>query len=125
MTPDPKPPRRVRNPKAGTDKVAAEGRCRVSGRRDHLTRFHLVPKSLGGDDVDVNLVPITQSLHMRWEQGAGGKAAVGPAIWSNLNLPERDYVIRKKGPEFVRRYYGVELEPEWWEYWRALGTEAA
>ena len=106
---DPKPPTRIVDKNAGKEKVRREGRCRVTGYSFELTRFHLVGRDLGGDDVDDNIVPIDQEIHMRWEHAPGGKKRFGPAIWNSLYAWEKDYVLEKKGVDFVRRYYGVDL----------------
>ena len=108
--PDPKPPRRIVDKNAGKRKVyELEGRCRLTGSPLYLTRFHLVGRDLGGDDVDDNIIPLNQLAHDEWEHGPNGKTRLGPHIWDVLRPAEKDYVLQKKGPEFVRRYYGVEL----------------
>lgn len=67
VTPDFKSPKRIVDPRAGMDKVAAEGRCRACGKLptghplDSLNRAHLVPRSRGGDDVPANIIPLCGS----------------------------------------------------------------
>lgn len=67
VEPDFKRGKRIVDKDAGKAKVRAEGICRVCERVpagtyfDALTRFHLVPKGQGGDDVDENLIPICGS----------------------------------------------------------------
>lgn len=109
MAADPKPHRRIVNPAAGLEKVKKEGRCRVTKSPNNLTRFHLVGKDLGGDDVDDNIVPITHGFHMAWEHNPRGKIILGPLIWKRLTKEERQYVLDKKGPDYARRYYGVTI----------------
>lgn len=107
--PDTKPPARIVDKNAGREKVRREGCCRCTQRTDNITRFHLVGRDLGGDDIDDNIVPIWQGLHEAWEHAPHGKKQYGPWIWSRLQPWERDYVLEKKGVDFVRRYYGVDL----------------
>jgi hypothetical protein len=109
MNADPKPSARVVDKDAGKEKVAREGRCRVTGTPQNLTRFHLVGRDLGGGDVDENIVPICQPVHDFWEHHKDGKQLFGPMIWGALEDDERAYVLEKKSTDFVRRYYGVEL----------------
>lgn len=115
MPPDPKPARRVVNPIAGLEKVKLQG-CRLTrtrwgawpGSPDHVDRFHLVGKDLGGDDVDENIIGLVHHLHMRWEHEPGGKAELGPRIWKALMDDEREYALRVGGPLYVERYYHVD-----------------
>lgn len=117
--PDPKPVRRIVDPMAGVVKVQTQG-CRVTGKSwrpnvpggapSHVDRFHLVGVDLGGDDVDENIIGCRHDLHMEWEHGPRGKAKVGPRIWAVLEPDEIAYVMRKKNPVFVERYYGVKVD---------------
>lgn len=109
MRADPKPVKRHIDKKAGYDKLAREGRCRVSGTPWRLTRFHAVPRDMGGDDIDVNIIPICWELHHEWEQAPDGKKMLGPGIWAAMFDDERAYVLEKKGVDWIRRYYAVEL----------------
>lgn len=119
MTPDPKPPARLVDSEAGKEKVLREG-CRLTGTpagappgtADHVDRFHLVGKDLGGDDVEDNIIGIVHHLHMLWEHGPHGKVEVGRAIWAVLWEWERSYVLEKKGVDYVRRYFGIDLLDE-------------
>lgn len=64
--PIPKPPPRIINPRAGTQKLMDEGRCRLCDvtaqvlflRGIGLTRHHLIPRGQGGHDHDDNLIPL-------------------------------------------------------------------
>jgi hypothetical protein len=109
VQPDFKERPRIVDKNAGKEKVRREGRCRVTGVRYQIERFHVLPRDLGGDDLDVNIVPINHSIHHLWEQAPGGKQLFGPMIWGALEEDERAYVLEKKGVDFARRYYGVEL----------------
>ena len=114
MPVDPKPPARHVDRHAGKEKVRREGRCRIKGCTyigafGHVSRFHLVGRDLGGDDIDDNIIPICAGHHDFWEHGPEGKQGLGPAIWSSLYEWEASYVLEKKGVDYVRRYYGVDL----------------
>jgi 5-methylcytosine-specific restriction endonuclease McrA len=65
---------------------------------------HLVPRSLGGDDVADNLVGLCRKHH-RWvterEQPVLG------ALGESLTEAERAYVIGKLGPGAMGRLFGV------------------
>jgi hypothetical protein len=132
--PDPKPPKRVVDREAGREKVHAEG-CRLTrrpygspvGSPEFVTRFHVVPRDLGGGDVEENIVGIVSRIHDLWEhdfklpgtvfypldgtpQRVGtGKEIYGPQIWKVLYTVEREYALDMKGADFVRRYYYVDL----------------
>lgn len=117
MPSDPKPPPRIRDTRAGRDKVRQQG-CRLTGQPWrpgqegmpwHVDRFHVVPRDLGGDDVADNLIGVRHDLHMEWEHGPDGKAEVGPRIWRLLYDHEKQAAL-DKGPHFVLRYYGVTLD---------------
>ena len=110
---DPKPARRVKADKAGWERIREEkinGRsCRVCVAFLAATAHHLVPRSLGGDDVEDNLVGLCGS----GTTGCHGLVeARDPWACSLLGLrlepAERDYVIGKKGADFLARYYGCK-----------------
>ena len=51
MRTDPKPTRRIVDPKVGLETIAKGRQCAVEGcTKPAATRHHVVPKSLGGDD---------------------------------------------------------------------------
>jgi hypothetical protein len=68
----------------------------------------LVPKSLGGDDVDVNVVGLCHAHHMDLEHHPFGRQMLGPRIRASLRREEYDYIITKKGPDWLDRYYPEE-----------------
>lgn len=76
-----------------------------------VTLHHLVPRSLGGDDVAGNLIPLcgdgTLGCHGIVEDGRGREdfAAVSARIRARETDEEREYVIRKKGREWLEIYY--------------------
>lgn len=97
---------RKRDPTAGFEKIRKEGICR-SCRADRvpLTRHHLVPRSLLGDDVDDNLIPLCPQCHLWFEQDGHRRRQVGRAIRRTLTEAELAYVLERKGEVFLERYY--------------------
>lgn len=103
--PDPKPSARKVN-RAGGRKKLAEGRCRICELFVPLTRHHLVPKSLGGSDVEDNIVPLC---------GDGVRGCHGliedrdpvacSTLRSRLKKKEIAYILKRKNPVFLDRYY--------------------
>lgn len=79
--------------------------CRVCGGLA-ATLHHLVPRSLGGDDLGPNLVPLcgdgTLGCHGRVE--AKSAKAIRD-LRHALTPEEEDYVIKRKGYDFLVRYY--------------------
>jgi hypothetical protein len=115
MPPSPKPERRVHDPAAGRAKVALEGRCRACGHvprghlLDFLNRAHLVAKGQGGDDVACNIVPLcgsgTTGCHGKLTDHSRGWLEVAAALRRNLQLDEVEYILRKKGADWLDRVY--------------------
>jgi hypothetical protein len=106
VTPDPKPTARIIDPDAGRAKVWGERRCRVCCQPYDLTRHHLVPVSLGGDDVDDNIVPLcgdgTRGCHGLVEDF---RADYRHALRLTMAAEEVAYVVAKKGEAWLDRYY--------------------
>jgi len=105
----------VKADKAGWERIREEkinGRsCRVCVAFLAATAHHLVPRSLGGDDVEDNLVGLCGS----GTTGCHGLVeARDPWACSLLGLrltdAERAYVIEKKSAAWLERYYGVREE---------------
>lgn len=116
--------RRIVDPAAGRLKVVREGECRICERRpsghplDFLNRMHVVPKGLGGDDVDDNIVPgcgsgttgchgLLTSAHE--EPGHPAGMSLDEArrrMIERLTDRERAYAEQKKYPGWVEDYYG-------------------
>lgn len=104
--PDPKPKARKVNRAGGRKKLLTEGRCRICERNLPLTRHHLVPKSLGGSDVDDNIVPLC---------GDGVRGCHGlieardpiacSTLRAKLTKKETAYVLKRKNAVFLDRYY--------------------
>lgn len=104
MVADPRPARRIIDPRAGRRKVWLEGRCRACGA-GHLERHHLVPRSLGGDDVDANLIPLCLLCHDAFERSPSHRRIVGRIIRATLLPDELAYIIERKSEAFLDRYY--------------------
>lgn len=91
------------------------GPCRCCGKREpqHLvTLHHLVPKSLGGDDCDANVVPLcgtgTTGCHGLVENF---DLVARSKLRASLLPPEVAYVEGKKGAAFLDRYYPLDYRP--------------
>jgi hypothetical protein len=91
-------------------KLRAEklGPCRICTLGDNVTLHHLVPRSLRGDDVAANLVSLcgtgSTGCHGRIEARDPWACTL---LGHSLSKAEREYVVEKKSPEFLHRYYGV------------------
>ena len=112
--PDPKPAKRMKASrwrwsvmrelllKSGT-------RCVGCGTSSRLSLHHVVPKSLGGDDLIANLVPLcgsgTEGCHGIYEGRLEGWEAVADGIRAALSPIQRAFVVRKKSEEWLDRYY--------------------
>jgi hypothetical protein len=121
--PDPKPDRRIVDRDAGRLKVWVEGECRVCGHvpsghpLDTLNRMHLVPKGLGGDDVDDNIVPgcgsgttgchglLTSSMEDPHHPEGLTVGEARELLLANLSVRERAYAETKKYPGWLEDYY--------------------
>jgi hypothetical protein len=107
---DPKPIARVKADQNEWVKLRAEklGPCRICTLGDNVTLHHLVSKSLRGDDVAANLVPLcgdgTRGCHGRIESRDPWAATL---LGHSLTRAEREYVIEKKSAAFLNKYYGV------------------
>ena len=114
-TPDPRPAKRVVDPRAGVEKCQLEGRCRACGRiptghpLDKLNRAHLVSRGAGGDDLDENIVPLcgsgTTGCHGRLHSHERGWRVVASALRRNLLHVEIQYVLRKRGVDWLDETY--------------------
>lgn len=118
---DPRPERRIADRKAGIEKVRREGKCRACGLRVPrlLSRAHLVPKGQRGDDIDANIVPLcgdgTRGCHgaltdhhnASWPSLLMGWpwTSVASALRRRLSHEEREYILGKKGEDWLSRVY--------------------
>ena len=110
---DPKPPKRVKADQNEWQRIRARKLtgwpCRICDAEKADSLHHIVPKSLGGDDVSDNLVPLCGS-------GTTGCHGLVEArdVWAcsllgaRLTAAERRYVRTVKGAVFLERYYGVK-----------------
>lgn len=106
MTPDPRPERRLRVNGREWSRLhdAKGGPCRLCGTWKYELH-HLVGRDLGGDDVEQNLVPLCTGCHGRVQEL---KEPERSQLGASLTPAERAYVLDKRGPLFLSRYYGVE-----------------
>jgi hypothetical protein len=110
---DPKPARRVKADQNEWQRLRAEkiAMCRVCAEKIGSTLHHLVSKSLGGDDMADNLVPLcgsgTTGCHGLIEARDAWACSL---LGQRLTAEERAYVVVKKGAGFMARYYGVREE---------------
>jgi len=110
--PDPKPAKRIVEKKGyggGRAKVIAEGRCRIPWCKErfpwaNLDPHHLVQKSLGGDDVAMNIIPLCRIHHDELKHPKRARA-VRIAIRSTLTKTEELYIRGKKSREWLERHY--------------------
>jgi hypothetical protein len=120
VRPDPKPVKREKRPRRtfrfrATREEWAEiiavkrGPCRVCDRSYVRTSYHhLVPRSLGGDDVADNIAPLcgdgTTGCHERVE--ARNQVAL-QLLAASLTEGEYAYVVGKLGEGAMGRLFGV------------------
>lgn len=110
VTPDPKPASRHVASREEWDQIvlAKAGPCRGCGGQGE-SFHHLVPRSLRGDDVEANLVPVcghgTAGCHGALENHVGGWEEIAHAVRHSLTPLELQYVAAKKGRGWLDRYY--------------------
>lgn len=90
--------------------IAAKfGVCRGCGEHKPVTFHHLVPRSLGGDDVPDNILPLcghgTAGCHGKIEDHSNGWRETAARIRSSLTPAELNYAIATKGEYWLSRYY--------------------
>jgi hypothetical protein len=112
LPPDPKPPARVKATRTQWALIdqAKRGRCRGCGADPRrTTNHHLVSRSLGGDDVIDNIVPLcgsgTVGCHGAIETHPPGWRHVATAVRRSLTTTELRYALEKKGSDWLDRYY--------------------
>lgn len=112
VTPDPKPAKRIIDRSAISAKMNRERArgCRSCGRQDRrLEAHHLIPRSLGGDDVSPNIVGLCggpDGCHELFEHSASFRVPVGRKIGRALE-PDEEAHVREKSPGVARRYYDL------------------
>ena len=113
MPPDAKPPARYIASFEEWERITAEKieghSCRGCGRNHGITRHHLVSRSLRGDDVAANIVPLcgsgTTGCHGAIETHSPGWEAIAHAVRDSLSPLEEQYILAKKGQYWLDRYY--------------------
>lgn len=115
---DPRPPRRVKATAERWEQLRALklGPCRICRDAPEpwyghgITLHHLVSKSLGGDDVPNNLVPLCGSGTTGCHGDVESRDALALVrLRDALTEDELAYVIVKKGADFLARYYPLEV----------------
>ncbi len=104
MTSIPKPQKRIIDKEVGYEKCRAERYCRAC-RNPWSDRHHLVPRSLGGDDLDANIVPLCNPCNLDFHLSPKGRETVGAAVRKTLSDDELGYIVSKKSWAFLDRYY--------------------
>ena len=139
MPTDFKPAKRVRDSRAGVEKVRAESHCRACGLVSKwvkdggvLNRAHLLNRSQGGDDLDACIVPLcgSGSLGCHAAFDSGTQSATWPSLlaespWSerctrairqivknSLTESEREYLIWKKGEYWLEHLFAGPAKTE-------------
>jgi hypothetical protein len=104
---DPKPGQRIIEDREGWEglrRIKLRG-CRVCGVDYFRVQLHhLVGRDLGGDDVPDNLIPLCPEHHQQVEER---KRVACSLVRQRLSPAELRYILNKKGPDFLERYYGV------------------
>lgn len=112
--PDPKPVPRIRDPRASRRKVQRERSCRCGCGRPATDGHHILPRSLGGDDVEDNIMGLYHDCHMCFEFGGQeDRREMAELLGSKIRDDEIRYLCEKRGlfqaADFLRRYYGRDL----------------
>ena len=108
MTPDPKPVKRI------IDKSvvpAGPHVCALTGSTSGLTRFHLISRGQGGDDVPDNLIWVGSFLHDMFHSGSSAqRESVGMRVRDVLTDEQQQYILShpRGGEDFLDRKY-----PRW------------
>jgi len=99
--PDPKPEKRIRNSAAILSKMLSDPTCRGC-RRQATEGHHIIHRSLGGDDVRDNIMPLCSYCHRAYHDGV--------KLDPYLEPEELMYVGQKMGAtggaEYLARRYG-------------------
>lgn len=94
---------------------AKQGPCRIcsdpasNGRlHSHIQFHHLVTREDGGDDIEDNIVPLCVYCH---DGITRRKAGFGILLMMSLTDAEYDYMLKRGGPTYPERVYGVRGRP--------------
>ena len=107
MTPDPKPPARVKDKKARP----TGDRCVATGVNYDLHAHHLISRGQDGDDVADNLVWVAGYLHDHFHHGSvTQRYEAGHAIRKGLGLEHIDYIVdhRRGGWAWLESKYPAD-----------------
>jgi 5-methylcytosine-specific restriction endonuclease McrA len=103
IRPDAKRSRRVvGRPGWAEPKLQVEGRCRVCQAPGALHAHHLVPRSQGGDDYWINIVPLCQACHAAIH---AEHSATRSALRALLTPDETLYVDARQGRAWLDDRY--------------------
>lgn len=109
MTPaDPKPQKRIVDKDVVPDGPQA---CALTGTHSGLTRFHLISRAQGGDDVPENMIWVESFLHDMFHSGSPAqRETVGMRVREVLTDEQMKYVLNhpRGGEDFLDRKY-----PRW------------
>jgi hypothetical protein len=112
VTPDPRPTKRYKASQTEWEllRQVKMGWCRVCELQAvfgaHAVEFHhLVGRDLGGDDFPENIVPLCAEHHKMVEERSPVACII---LRASLTSEEYEYVIAKKGLDFLTRYYPAE-----------------
>jgi HNH endonuclease len=103
--PDPKPPPRLVTSDWKPLRAQKTGPCRACGSYQWVELHHAVPRSLGGGDVEDNLLPLCHTCHMEWEDRGQRWPMIAAAVRDSLSPAEHAYIVQTKGEDFLERYY--------------------
>ncbi|HSE45420.1 MAG TPA: HNH endonuclease signature motif containing protein [Gemmatimonadales bacterium] len=101
--PDPKPAKRIVATRSQWSDLRFEklGSCRICG--SYLTELHhLVAKSLRGDDIAANLVPLCSTCHGEVELHHQPFLGI---LRASLRPEELRYILDVKGSDYLERRY--------------------
>jgi len=100
---DPKPAKRIIDPKAGERKLSLDQACRGCGQRA-TAGHHILLRSQRGDDVEDNIMPLCRACHIAYHDGRLKSL--------KLTTAERGYLLAKLGSEAGNDYIARRYERE-------------
>jgi len=86
---------------------AKQGPCRSCGIPGAIEFHHLVPRSLGGDDIADNIVPLCRPCHGHVTDRSTCDGDCAGDVARSLTDAEYAYVIAKLGEGAMHRLFGV------------------
>lgn len=108
MKPDPKPPARIIDRKAGARKLHKFPQCRVIGCEERATQaHHIILRSQGGDDVEDNLLPLCTECHVNAH--SKGEPILAQLKWWEVKYVKEKYEQMGRGQhagvDYLQRRY--------------------